>query len=130
MATRMLKVGIMPFDGMKARTIALAQGKYRPRPDEPKVWFVSLRSLASVLSEDNQALLQVIRERQPASLSELEKLTGPKASNLSRTLRTLERYGIVRLKEARGRGEAGSRGGRSPLKPEILASGIDLRMSF
>jgi len=35
--------------------------------------------------------------KQPQSLSELEQLTGRAKSNLSRTLKTLQRYGIVKL---------------------------------
>jgi predicted transcriptional regulator len=35
-----------------------------------------VKSLARVLSEENQALLQVIREHNPESISELERLTG------------------------------------------------------
>jgi predicted transcriptional regulator len=68
MAKKVLKVGIMPYREMKARTLAIARGQYKPRPDEPKVWFASLKSLASVLSEQNQALLQTIRERNPESI--------------------------------------------------------------
>jgi len=50
MARKSIKVGIMPLRDIKARTIAIARGKYKPAPDEPKVWFISLKSLASVLS--------------------------------------------------------------------------------
>jgi predicted transcriptional regulator len=53
MAKKLLKVGIMPYRDMKVRTIAIARGRYKPSPGEPKVWFTSLRSLASVLSEEN-----------------------------------------------------------------------------
>jgi len=36
---------------------------------------------------------------QPKSLKELEELTGRAKSNLSRTLKTLERYGIAELEK-------------------------------
>jgi len=39
----------------------------------------------------------MIRERKPESLKELELVSGRKRSNLSRTLETLSRYGIVEL---------------------------------
>ena len=52
----------MPYEEMKARTIAIAKGKYKLGAGEPKVWFSSIKSLANVLSEENQALLQVIRD--------------------------------------------------------------------
>jgi predicted transcriptional regulator len=57
-----------------------------------------MRSLAEVLSDDNRALLRVIREEQPESLSHLANLTGRAPSNLSRTLRTMERYGLVEMR--------------------------------
>lgn len=36
-----LKLGIMPYEEMKARTIAIAKGKGKPAGSEPKVWFSS-----------------------------------------------------------------------------------------
>lgn len=128
MTQKVLKIGIMPYRAMKERTIAIAKGKYKPAPGEPKVWFTSLKSLASVLSEENQALLQTIREHTPESISELEAITGRAASNLTRTLHTLERYGFVALKETR-RGQP-KKGGRSPLKPVVLADGLNFRIRF
>lgn len=127
MAKKVMKVGIMPYREMKARTLAIARGQYKPHPDEPKVWFTSLKSLASVLSEDNQALLQAIREHNPESIAELEEITGRAASNLTRTLHTLERYGLVELKPATPTRKAG---GRAPLKPVVLAAGLDFQLSF
>jgi len=127
MARKVMKVGIMPYREMKARTLAIAQGRYKPRADEPKVWFTSLKSLASVLSEENQALLQAIREHNPESIAQLEEITGRAASNLTRTLHTLERYGLVELKPATPARKAG---GRAPLKPVVLADGLDFRLSF
>lgn len=50
-----------------------------------------------MLSDRNRTLLATLREAQPRSLAELAELTGRKKSNLSRTLTTMERYGIVRL---------------------------------
>lgn len=55
-----LRIGIASYMQMKARTMAIARGELRPGPDEPKVWFTSLASLANVLSEDNRTLLRQI----------------------------------------------------------------------
>ena len=90
-------VGIISKEEYKARTIAIAKGEYKPKANEPKVWFESIKSLAQILSNENQHLLKVILENKPKSLKELEDLTGRAKSNLSRTLKTLERYGIVKL---------------------------------
>jgi predicted transcriptional regulator len=63
----------------------------------PSVWFDSLRQLTGVLSDENRALLRLIRDRQPRTVMELAEISGRAASNLSRTLRTLEGHGLVRL---------------------------------
>jgi predicted transcriptional regulator len=65
------------------------------------VWFPSAESFVKVLSDKNRKLLGTIRDAQPKSLAELAELTGRKTSNLSRTLRTMERYGIVKLEGQR-----------------------------
>ena len=98
-----LKVGIASYEEMKARTMALARGERRVAADEPKVWFTSTESFAKVLSAGNRELLRVIAEKAPGSLDELARITGKAKSNLSRTLRTMEGYGLVRLE----RGERG-----------------------
>jgi predicted transcriptional regulator len=53
--------------------------------------------MAQVLSSENQELLRIIIERKPENIHALEVVTGRRSSNLSRTLKTLERYGIVEL---------------------------------
>jgi predicted transcriptional regulator len=56
------------------------------------------------LSAGNRDLLRVIVEKTPRSLEELARITGKAKSNISRTLRTLEGYGLVRLgRRERGR---------------------------
>jgi len=101
---RTLKVGIASYKEMKARTLAVARGERRIAPGEPKVWFTSTESFAKVLSAGNRDLLRVIVERAPKSLDELARITGKAKSNLSRTLRTMESYGLVHLEHgARGR---------------------------
>lgn len=97
MKMKTIRVGIMPLSEYKKRTIAIAKGEYKVKADEPKVWFESVKSMAQILSSENQELLKVILINHPKSLKELEELTGRAKSNLSRTLKTLERYGIVEL---------------------------------
>lgn len=96
-----LKVGIASYADMRARTMAIARGELKPRPGEPEVWFTSIESFAKVLSDRNRALLSQIVEEQPESLTALARITGRAKSNLSRTLHTLERYGLVRLEKGR-----------------------------
>jgi len=54
-------------------------------------------------SAGNRDLLRVIAEQAPGSLDELARITGKAKSNLSRTLKTMAGYGLVRLE----RGERG-----------------------
>lgn len=93
-----LVIGIASQQAIRARALAIAHGDHQPRPNEPKIWFTSMRSLAEVLSDDNRALLRVIREQKPESLSQLAEFTGRAPSNLSRTLKTMERYGLVEMR--------------------------------
>ena len=97
-----LKVGISSYENMKARTLAIARGEYKPKRGEPRIWFTSMGSFARVLSDQNRALLELISETQPDSITELANLSGRAKSNLSRTLKTLERYGLVHLKKGKG----------------------------
>lgn len=101
--TNVLHIGIASREQMQARTMAIAQGKLRPSPSDPKVWFASVESLAQILSSQNQLLLELIRSRRPASIAELAELSGRAQSNLNRTLRTMERYGLVILTKANHR---------------------------
>jgi predicted transcriptional regulator len=93
----------MSKEAYKQRTIAIARGEYKPKKNEPKIWFESLKSMAQILSNENRQLLRTILEKKPTSLAELEEMTGRKKSNLSRTLKTLERYGIVVLHKEKNR---------------------------
>ena len=113
-----LRVGIASYEQMKARTLEIARAKYKPAADEPKVWFRSAESFARVLSDRNRALLGIIAESAPESLARLAELTGRKKSNLSWTLKTMERYGFVKL----------SRGARGSLIPRVPYQRISLTL--
>ena len=92
-----INIGIMSQDKMRDRMLAIAKGEYKPKANEPKIWFSSMKSLAEVLSDENRALLKVIQISQPDSISGLAELTGRKQSNLSRTLKTMSSYGLVEM---------------------------------
>ncbi len=91
-------IGVMSQKQIRARTIAIAKGEYKPKAGEPKIWFTSMRSVAEVLSDQNRALLKVIRDTNPESVSVLARTTGRQPGNLSRTLKTMSRYGLVDLR--------------------------------
>lgn len=115
-----LKVGIASYDAMKARTLAIADGKLKPKASDPKVWFTSPESFAKLLSNRNRALLAVIADTRPESLNELAAQTGRTPGNLSRTLRTMERYGLVRL----------HKGARGMVRPEVPYCDVRLEMTL
>jgi predicted transcriptional regulator len=59
-----LKMGIASYEGMKARTMAVARGKRRVAGDEPKVWFTSTESFAKIpLGRESQAAARYRRQR-------------------------------------------------------------------
>jgi predicted transcriptional regulator len=115
-----LRVGIATYEQMKARTSAIVRGEYKPLAGEPKVWFTSAESFARILSESNRAMLGIIAESTPESLAHLAELTGRKKSNLSRTLKTMERYGFVQI----------DRGARGTLIPRVPYRRISLTLQL
>jgi predicted transcriptional regulator len=94
---KIIKIGILSQEKMRERVLSIAKGELKPKPSDPKVWFTSMRSLAQVLSDENRLLLDVIRTSQPESITALSELTGRKQGNLSRTLKTMSGYGLVKL---------------------------------
>jgi predicted transcriptional regulator len=115
-----LRVGIASYEDMKARTMAVARGEHRIGRNEPKIWFTSTESFAKVLSDGNRRLLAIIAEKAPASLDELAGMTGRAKSNLSRTLKTMEGYGLVRL----------TRGERGRIAPRVTHDRVELNLSL
>lgn len=111
-----LKVGIASYEEMKARTIAIARGERRVERGEPRVWFSSTESFAKILSARNRELLHLIADKTPESLEELAQITGRAKSNLSRTLRTMEHYGLVHLVRAE----------RGRVKPKVIYDRVEL----
>lgn len=107
---RRIKVGIMPLKEFQAYTRAIVTGKHKRKRGEPKIWFNSMASLAQVLSDQNRELLALIAHEEPASISELAKLSHRSQSNLTRTLKTMEHYGLVKMK-------TGARGKKQPSVP-------------
>jgi len=115
MKTRKIKIGIATPEQQRKRLMAIAKGEYTPKRGEPKIWFSSIESVSQVLSTKNQELLRLIIEMQPQSISELAAETKRDQGNLSRTLKTFEKYGLLRMKK---RGKA--------VVPETLATDFEV----
>lgn len=119
MRKKIIKFGIKPHDEFVSYTMAIAKGDYVPKRGEPKVWFESLKSFAQVMSNENQELLRIIKTQQPDSIKELAKASGRRSNNVSRTLKTFERYNIVRLEKK-----------DKKVKPILTATDFKLELSI
>lgn len=97
------KIGIMSEKLIRMRLLAIAQGKYQPQENEPKVWYTSLNAISQILRPENIELLRLIDAEKPESLTQLADLTGRAKSNLSNTLKILNEKGLVRLEPGRGK---------------------------
>ncbi len=115
-----LRVGIAPWDVMRNMVSASIRGEYKRPPNDPKIWFTSLESLAQVLSTPNKLLLELIAQDKPQSMTELAKISGRQLSNLSRTLKTMENYGLVKLTRTK----------KGEIRPEVMFDQLKLDMTF
>ena len=101
----------------RKNTKAIASGKYKPPKNAPKIWFESVETCMQILSTKNIELLKLIEREKPASIEELSRISGRNKSNLSRTLKTFQRYQIVDLIEEDRR-----------KKPVALATQFDIQV--
>ena len=99
--TKILRIGIAPPSYVRERMLKIARGE-KPDHREPKVWISSPDALFKVLTEKNMLLLEIIRNSRPQSVTELARMTDRAVSNLSRTLHSLERLGIIEMLEQEG----------------------------
>jgi predicted transcriptional regulator len=112
--TRKYKKGT--YEEFKKFTLDVVKGERKADPNEPKIWvestdpagvreiqFQSLEAGAKLLSAKNRALLRLIAERRPKSISELAMLAGRAEQNVLRTLHKLSAVGLVRLDKGEGR---------------------------
>ena len=100
--------------------MAIARGEHKLAKGEPTVWFTSIESFAKVISQRNHEPLALIARENQESRTELALLAGRTKSNLSRTLKTMLRYGLVKLEQ----------GGRGALVPRVPYSRVRLDVSW
>ena len=91
-----LKIGIAPREAIARHTRDIVAGRRRRTADDPDIWFTSVESFAKILSERRAK------------------------SNLSRTLRTMARYGLVRLEKGEGRKR----------RPVVTFERVELRLAL
>lgn len=92
---KVLKVGIATVAQQRARSLAIAAGTRKRGDDEPNVWFPSVTAMSRVLSDENLALLKAVREQQPDSMDTLAQVVGKHAANVSRSMHTMAKFGLV-----------------------------------
>lgn len=92
-----IAIGVMSQGKLRQRVLAIARGDYKPKASDPKIWFTSMKAAASVLSDENRALLRTIAATKPASIAALAAETRANVRRVSRTLKILSRYGLVDL---------------------------------
>lgn len=102
MNKKILRIGIASRDEIKQRTLEIATGKRRRQPDEPRVWFTSVDAFSRVLSSKSMLLLEMIRQSEPESVSELAEKLGRQKPNVSRILKKLEEFGIIEFEIGKG----------------------------
>lgn len=96
---------IQSLDSLYQEMLAVARGEREapPHASEPSVHSAEL--IVRVLTPENRELLATIRERRPASVSQLAEWTGRAGPNLGRTLEKLEGVGLIEY-EREGRRKA------------------------
>lgn len=62
-----VRIGIAPKQMIRERVLAIAKGEIKPEATDPNIWFTSMRSLAQVLSDEKNALFDVVRAAGPDS---------------------------------------------------------------
>lgn len=115
-----LKIGIAPRQAIARYTRDVVAGRRRRSAEDPDVWFTSVESFAKVMSDRNRGLLALIAERRPESIDALAAVSGRAKSNLSRTLATMARYGLVRLEKGEGR----------RLRPVVTFERVELKLNL
>lgn len=116
-----IKVAIMPKEKMKEYTLKIARGEIRPGPDTPKIFFPTIRAMSEALNENNQALMAAINTYRPNTISELATILHKDLGNVSRALKKLESYGLVKLEKNNGDRDK---------TPKLVADKISFEMSL
>lgn len=88
---------IQNLAALEAEMRAVARGERLAPPDVARSSFNSVAALARLLTPENRALLALIRDRKPRSITELAQWTGRAVPNLTRTLEKLAAAELLTL---------------------------------
>ena len=95
--SKTIKIGIASVPEMHARTQAVVAGTRKVLPDEPKIWFPSIRDATRVVSDENMAMLRVLREQKPESVDALAHAVGKPVTEVAQSLQTMANFTLVKL---------------------------------
>jgi predicted transcriptional regulator len=88
------------------------------------VYFTSLAAARNLLTPRRLGLLRAVRTERPRSIYELARIVGRDLKNVQDDLRTLERYGLVRVSRGRTIGK------RRVKIPQAVFGEIALRIAI
>ncbi|KAB2912776.1 MAG: transcriptional regulator [Hyphomicrobiaceae bacterium] len=82
--------------------LAIAKGEKKQLPNDPRVWFTSFEALARVFSRQNMMLIEILRQKDLESVTELANAVGRQKTNVLRSLKVLEEFEIIEFEEGEG----------------------------
>jgi predicted transcriptional regulator len=100
--SKTIKIGIATVPEQRARSLAIVAGERRVVAGEPKIWFPSISAAMRVVSDENMALLRVIREQHPESVDALARAVGKPAAAVAESLQTMANFNLVKLNKVGG----------------------------
>lgn len=100
--SKTIKIGIATVPEQWARLQAVVAGTQKVLPGEPKVWFPSISAAMRVVSDENMAMLRVLREQQPESVDALANVLGKPAPEVAQSLQTMANFSLVKLNRKDG----------------------------
>jgi predicted transcriptional regulator len=100
--SKTIKIGIATVPEMRARSLAVVAGTRKVLPGEPKVWFPSISDAMRVVSDENMALLRILREQHPESVDALARSVGKPVTEVAQSLQTMANFSLVKLHRKEG----------------------------
>ena len=93
----MKRYKVQSLASMEREMRAVARGERAAPADAAGPSFNSVDAVVRLLTPENRALLALIRDRKPQSVSELVKMSGRAQPNLTRTLAKLAAAGFITM---------------------------------
>jgi predicted transcriptional regulator len=100
MKAKNVQIGIKPLrQGLKefAETFKAVQSGEKVKPQPEGIYFTNFEAFRKAMTPQRFALLKMIREKQPGSISELAEIAGRDIKNVSEDVRVLVGLGLVEL---------------------------------